>query len=146
MIPIKSRQGFTLLEVLIALSLFAVGLLAVATLQGTGLRAAGAAELRTQGRAAAKSLAEHLLALPYDHDDLQDVNGNGRAGLDDRDDEDAPADHVWEPPGIARIRVFWNIAEDDPVPGLKTVRILALWQAQGGKQSTTLEFIRAAGF
>ncbi|MDO3377782.1 type IV pilus modification PilV family protein [Geoalkalibacter halelectricus] len=142
----RAARGFTLLEVLFALSLFAIGLLAVASLQGTALRAAADAEQRAQARAAARSLSEHLLALPFDHPELRDVDGSGRAGLDDRDAEDSQADHRLEPPGQAGMRLFWNIAEEDPAPGLKTVRVIAVWPRRDGEQSLSLEFIRTAGF
>lgn len=127
-------KGFTLIEVLIALGIFAIGILAVAALQGSALRAAAGAEQSGSARAAAKSLAEQVLALPGDHRQLRDRNGNGRAGLDDGDADPDGADHCLPPEGPQALQVCWNIAENDPAPGLISLRISARWGATGEKR------------
>lgn len=132
-----SRQGFTLVEVVIALSIFMVGVLAVATLQGTGLRMAAHAKALSQGQSAACAVAERLMNLPVDHEDLSDRNGNGESGLNDVDEE---ADHHENPRTDERVRLSWNIAENWPHPQVNTVRVIALWAYQGKEHRTNLEF------
>ncbi|WP_305041380.1 type IV pilus modification PilV family protein [Geoalkalibacter sp.] len=135
------QKGFTLIEVLIALSILAVGILAVAALQGQALRAAAGAELSGRARAAAASQAEGLLALPDDHPHLRDRNGNGRAGLDDREADPQGADHCLPPEGPQGLQVCWNVAENDPAPGLISLRVAARWGPTGDK-GLALDLVR----
>lgn len=138
-----TNRGFTLIEILMALVLLSVGVLAVAALQGTGLRAAAHAERMSLGSAAAKSLAERLMALPYQHPELADTQGNGRAGLDHIDSDETQADHRLLVAGRIPLQVYWNLVEDEPAVGLKTVRVIACWEQGGREHRYPLEFIRA---
>lgn len=140
---LRQPPGFTLIEILMALTLLSVGVLAVAALQGTGLRAAAQAERMSLGSAAAKSVAEKLMALPYEHPELADTQGDGRAGLDQIDSDETQADHRLLVPGRLPMWVFWNIAADDPAVGLKTVRVIAFWMHGGREYRFPLEFVRA---
>ena len=66
----SSDQGFTLIEVLIALGIFAIGMLAVASLQvNANLKSRKASEV-TQASAIASDQMEELMALRFDHADL----------------------------------------------------------------------------
>lgn len=140
---LRQPPGFTLIEILMALTLLSVGVLAVAALQGTGLRAAAQAERMSLGTAAAKSIAEQLMALPYDHPELADTQGDGRAGLDHIDSDETQADHRLLVAGRIPMQVFWNLAEDETAMGLKTVRVIACWEQGGRQHRYPLEFIRA---
>ena len=63
----QSREaGFTLLEVIIAISILTVGLLGVATMQTAAIRGNDAAYRITESVTWAQDRLEHLLALPYD--------------------------------------------------------------------------------
>jgi len=67
-------KGFTLIEVLIALGIFAIGMLAVASLQvSANLKSRKAAEV-TQASAIASDQMEELMALNFDHGDLDPAN------------------------------------------------------------------------
>lgn len=64
------NKGFTLIEVLIALGIFAIGMLAVASLQvSANLKSRKASEV-TQASAIASDQMEELMALNFDHEDL----------------------------------------------------------------------------
>jgi len=58
------RQGFTLLEVLIALLVLSIGLLGLAALQTTGLRSSQMAIMRTQAAGLASDIVECMHANP----------------------------------------------------------------------------------
>lgn len=142
----QQQAGFTLIEIMIALTVFAVGILAVAAMQGTALRAATTAEQHTRARTAAKSKAECLLALPFDHTDLVDRDGDGAGGL-----EDTGSDSVGDPGAEADygpitlqdgMRLYWNIAEDTPRSGTKTICVTTLWDAKGKVRRARLTFSR----
>lgn len=60
----RQSAGFTLLEVMIALVIFSIGLLGLAGLQAGGLRSNYTAELRTIAMIQAQDMAERILANP----------------------------------------------------------------------------------
>ncbi len=142
----QKQTGFTLIEVLIALTVFAVGILAIAAMQGTALRAAAGAEQLTRGRAAAKSTAERLLALPFDHPSLADRDGDGDSGLDDTTSSAAGMDGRQADfalaPDEGDLRVYWNVAESTPRSDAKTVRVLSLWDERGQSRRARFTFIK----
>lgn len=60
----QNQQGFTLLELLIAISIFAVGLLSIAGMQITAIRTNSSANTLTAGSALAAGILEEILAWP----------------------------------------------------------------------------------
>ena len=58
----KKQQGFTLLEVLIALLVLSIGLLGLAALQTTGLRSNEMASMRTTSTMLAYDISERMRA------------------------------------------------------------------------------------
>lgn len=71
--PSNSR-GFTLIEVLIAMAIFAVGILAVTTMQMRSINQNASARLQTEATNLAADWMEQLLALPYDDPWLDEAN------------------------------------------------------------------------
>ncbi len=63
-------KGFSLIEVLIAITIFAVGLLAVASMQLTSVKGNFSARNVTEAITLGQAKAEELYTLAYDHDDL----------------------------------------------------------------------------
>lgn len=61
------ESGFTLIEVLIALTIFAVGLLALASMQIMSIRGNSTSQRITCSTAAAEGVMEWLLSLPANH-------------------------------------------------------------------------------
>lgn len=60
----KNQRGFTLLELLVAVSLLAIGLLATAGMQGVALNANSIANRMTFAASLAQQVAEDLMAKP----------------------------------------------------------------------------------
>lgn len=60
----KNQRGFTLLELLVAVSLLAIGLLAAAGMQGVALNANSIANRMTFAASLAQQVAEDLMARP----------------------------------------------------------------------------------
>ena len=114
---ISEESGFSLIEVLIAMVILAVGLLGTAALQISSMRGNSFAGNITEANAYAQEKMEDLLALPYDHDDLAD-------------DEPAVATvtthvHPNPPPGYA---ITWEVDVDNPIPDTKQITVTASWQ------------------
>ena len=60
----RKNQGFSLIEVLVALLVLAIGLLGLAALQATGMRYSGNASLRTQVIILSQDMIERMRANP----------------------------------------------------------------------------------
>lgn len=90
----RSRDdGFTLIEVLIAIAIFAIGMLAIASMQLGATHGTTTARSSTEFSAFAEDQMERLTRLPYDHDDLDEV---GSPHSDDRNDPRFSASWVIE--------------------------------------------------
>ena len=63
---INGRNGFTLIEVLVAMAIFSIGILAVASMQLAGTKGSSSARFSTEAAVLAQSQMESLLALEYD--------------------------------------------------------------------------------
>jgi len=63
-------KGFTLIEVLIVMTIFSIGILAVAAMQMTSTKGNASARRMTEATALAEKQLENLMQLPYDHPDL----------------------------------------------------------------------------
>jgi type IV pilus assembly protein PilV len=136
----NNAAGFTLIEVVVALSIFAIGLLAVAALQ---IRAVGN---NTTGRFSMDAMTwtatqfEQFIAQEFDNANFMDTNGNGTAGLDN--DTPATADFSLAFPDDGRnTTMFWNVA-DNP-RGFKQIRVITVWQRVGsGPKRAVFDFIK----
>ena len=67
-------RGFTLIEVLIVMTIFSTGILAVAAMQITSTKGNASARRMTEATALAEKQIENLTQLPYDHADLDPTN------------------------------------------------------------------------
>ena len=67
---ITENSGFSLLEVIISISILSIGLLGVASLQGSALTNDSFAANVTEANAWGQDKMEELLALAYTHTDL----------------------------------------------------------------------------
>jgi len=147
----KSEQGYTLIESLIAIAILAFGLMAVATMQITAIKANAIASGMSQGLALAQTKVEELMNLPYsalDDTDLdgtdQDLNDDGvdddgeNFGLDDTVED---SDH-YTPGTDDRYKVSWNVAEDEPVTDSRTIRVIVTWTEKGKDKRITLDFVK----
>lgn len=63
---ISDSKGFTLIEVLVAMAIFSIGILAVASMQLAGTKGSSSARFSTEAAVLAQSQMESLLALEYD--------------------------------------------------------------------------------
>ena len=66
------NQGYTIIEVLIAMSIFAIGFLAVAKMEIMSINQNAHARMQTEATVKAVDRLERLMALPYDHTDLNE--------------------------------------------------------------------------
>ena len=62
---ISDSKGFTLIEVLVAMAIFSIGILAVGSMQLAATRGSSSARLSSEAVTIAQSQAETLILLPY---------------------------------------------------------------------------------
>jgi prepilin-type N-terminal cleavage/methylation domain-containing protein len=127
---ISAQHGFTLLEVMIALAIFAIGILAVSAMQINSINVNAGARMQTEATSVASDAMERLLALPYDHSQLDaDVSLN-------------PHSQVVGPYTVA-----WNVttpAVSDPVYGDMPVKMIAMTVSCANRSArpVSLSFIK----
>ena len=139
------QQGFSLLEVMIALAIFSIATVALYGIQTITISQNFSARQITTANAWGAKKLEDLMALKYE--DVKDRNGEGFDGLGndtppDPDDPGAPEPDYWEftPDGV--YTVMWNVAERIPLDNTKTVRVIVTSQRTGTGDRVELQYIK----
>ena len=115
------QNGFALIEVLMAMVIFTVGILALAGLQVTTINGIAAARMQTEATAIGARIVERLRSLPFDHEDL----------------EPTVRPHSLTATGSRSYAVDWTVRVDTPVNGTKTVWITVIpFNKINGRQVT----------
>ena len=121
---LSREKGFTLVEVLIAVSIFSVGLLAVAMMLDTAIQYNSSARFITEATEIAHSQMEELMSAPYDD-----------ANLDE-------ASSPYGPNPIANYNVSWTVRENVPMPAMKTISLSVAWTNRGENKSLTINSLK----
>jgi type IV pilus modification protein PilV len=128
----NNNQGFTLIEVLIAISIFAIGFLAVAAMQITANKSTRRAVEVTEATAIASDRMERLMALPY---------GDGLLVPGNHTDNQGKYDIQWGVVAFSDV----NITGTTPVDA-KTINLNVSWDPvlSGGssQRSVNIDFIK----
>jgi type IV pilus assembly protein PilV len=121
---LSNEKGFTLVEVLIAVSIFAVGLLAVAMMLDTAIQYNSSARSISEATEIAHSQMEQLMNSPYDD-----------ASLDE-------ASSPYGPNTIANYNVSWTVRENVPMSAMKTISLSVAWTNRGENKSLTINSLK----
>lgn len=100
----KGEAGFTLIEVLVALTVFSIGILAVMTMQTTSIGGNSKAQYIAEASSWGADRMETLMNLSYTHADL--VAGNHAA--------------TGNPAGYT---VTWLVTDNTPINNTKTIMV-----------------------
>jgi len=119
--PETDRRGFTLMEVMVALAIFSIGILAVGTLQITSSNSNTGARIYTEEYTWVVDQIERLTALDYDDAAL---NAGTRS--------------VVQGP----YTISWTVTEDSPVTDTKSISVTATG-AHPQARPLTIDFIKA---
>lgn len=133
------HRGFTLIEVLIAIVIMAIGILSVITMQLTSIKGNLTANNISVASGWAADRIEQIYNMEYDDTDLSDDDGNAATGLSTTG---ASADGTAvSPDGFYTI--YWNIAENLIMPNTKTIRIIVMRQDMGKTKTVTMDYLKA---
>ena len=118
-------KGFTLIEVLIVMAIFSIGILAVAAMQMTSTKSNASARRITEETALAEKQIENLMQLSYDHADLDPANN--------------PHESIQGP-----YIINWNVTEIDldanGTNDSKRVDVTVSW-INGGNRNVSIRYI-----
>lgn len=123
-------KGFTLIEVMIALVILAVGLLALATMQIVSIRANAFSSEMTYATMLAQSRFEQFRNMAY-----VDITPTGGTPVT----EDIPASEQSK--GIP-YRVQWTVDDNTPTTNMRTINLAVLWTGSpaGSATGATVDF------
>ncbi len=141
-----TEKGFTLVEVMLALAVLTIGIMSMFAMQATSIKGNVSASTITTAANYSADRIEKIFAMDYD--DLKDNEaadgiagaGDGLNGLDH--DTDATADGK-DPNPPAGYEIYWNVAEDEPMPFTKSVNIIAVRTNRGEAKRVVFEYIKA---
>jgi type IV pilus assembly protein PilV len=153
--PKLKQEGYTLLEVLIAITILAFGLLAVATMQVRAIKTNAIASSISQGLTLGQAKVEELMNLAYSHPALSDTDGDGTNqdadddGVDDDGDNFGLSHTVGNadnntPATNDGYTISWNVAVDEPVISSKTIRVIVTWTEKGRNKRIKLDFVKTS--
>jgi type IV pilus assembly protein PilV len=134
----RGEGGFTLIEVIIAISILSIGILGVATMQSSAIRANFFAGNTSSGTSWASDKMEELVALAYeDYEDanLEDKDGDGDGGLDH-----ATAGTADYNENQGQHTIYWNISEESLLNDTKTIRVIVRWADHGAAKNVTMTY------
>ena len=113
----SASAGYTLIEILVALAIFSIGIMAMGALQGASLMSTGKTTRNTIAWALLEDQVESLKALPfYANDDNIDNDGDG-----DIDELTEEMPDLVEANNYSRTTldglytVFWQVENDNPI-------------------------------
>jgi type IV pilus assembly protein PilV len=129
----KNDLGFTLLEILIAISVLAIALLAMAQMQVVAIKGNSFASRMTTATTLAQDKMEQLKRLPYnDPSNLIDdnVTDDDLSNTGDVGDADAAYYHDSNNPIEGIYTRVWNVSDNDTI-SYKTVSVIVGWDNWG---------------
>lgn len=125
------QMGFTVIEVMIAITILSIGLLGIASMQINAIRGNSLSDNITCALALAEDKMEELMGRDYSDPALEDIviknnddlTNIAREWIDKQEpliDEAGKLD-------AGHFRRVWNIADDTPIESNKTVTVIVLW-------------------
>jgi type IV pilus assembly protein PilV len=151
-----NEVGLSLLEVLVGISILAVGLLAVAQMQITAIQGIDQSEEATMALNLAQEQLEQIINGDYNIADLADnnnANNNNLAGALITDAGTA-AVNQWDglpvggPTTVSTTsgdyQIFWNVADNTfDTTQYKEVVVIVQWTRKGKTHTRTLSFVKS---
>ena len=135
-------KGFTLIELLIGMAILGIAFTGLISMQISCLSGIRHSRNLTTAVTLAQDKMETLKGLPRDHPDLRDTTVANNSTLrqsSELSSSDHGEDHVLIKDSETQTGLdldytaysrIWNVADNTPFPGKKTVVVLVTWDAQ----------------
>ncbi len=161
-----NNKGFTIVEVMVAIAVMALAIVSVFSMLSYSIGGNARGKVLTESSNLVSQHIETILSLPNNHVWLTDNDGDGTSqdidpnnnGIDD-DDEGAPvpavdgdpdfglddtgADADWSIADNSNdYDIFWNVAVDEPVPNINTIRVIAIKRSGLVARRVSVDFYR----
>lgn len=114
----SNDKGFTIIEVMVVIGIFAIGILAVASMQISAARANRSATLRTDAITRASERMENLVSQTY-----SSIAGGNET--------------------VDNYTISWTVSEDTLLPDTKEITVTVTWDDWQGIRTMTLNHIVA---
>ncbi len=159
---LHDSTGFTLLEVLIGLVVFAVGILGINAMQVSSIKGNSKGRQVSEATNVAARQVETILSWEYDSaplvdddDGKDDTDADGDIDSGDGTDQDLDNDGVDDDGGDFGLNdktnpdgmitdgvytIYWNVAVDHPLPNTKTIRVIV--DSQRDISDIAMTFVR----
>jgi Tfp pilus assembly protein PilV len=118
----SGQEGFAILEAMISMAIFAIGIFGLLSLQTASVRTNDLARGITTQSAMAAEYVEQLISLPYGHDALK----AGNHGPEDRE----------------RYTISWTVVDNDMINRTKTITATVVWFERGVQKTIVLTYIK----
>ena len=140
-----NERGFSIIEVMIAISILSIGILALASMQVAAMRGNSYAGSVTEGSTWALDHIEKLMNLPWDDASLQDADLDGAAGLANIGFDNNPGTQTDADFMITRGRysIHWNVANNVVTANTRTVNVIVTWSDHGVQKSVSIQRVVA---
>lgn len=138
----SDQSGFTLIEVIVAISVLTVGLLGVATMQSSAIRENYLSSNVTTALTLAEFKMEDLLNRQFTDSVLDDNDATNNGNLTSITTLDHPLELVDDDGtvGAGIYQRYWNIADNTPATNNKTLAVIVTWD--NNKHRVTLSSIK----
>lgn len=151
---INKDNGFTLVEIMIAITILSIGILSVASMQISAINTNSLANNLTKATTIAQNKIEQLISASYNDADLEDKNGNGHLGLRNplppsQKNPNQQPDITLYPPDYQEAfgsdhsyTIYWNVSLDDPIENTKTISVIVTWPHKDTIKNVIIKYIK----
>ena len=123
----ENQNGFTLIEVLIAMTVFAFGILGIAAMQLSAINGNSYSSHLSEATTFTQSKIEQFISLAYDNPDLNDGN------------------HIEPNPpnGVTGVQyaISWNSIDNAPISS-KSISVTTTWSEKGVQKTVVMDYIK----
>ena len=135
----RPDNGFTLIELMVAMAIMAFGVLGYTFLQSRALQNRVFARELNRGTIIAQDFMERLMALPYKHDLLDDNASDGTPTTHPPNGSGVAKDGkewVETTEGNFRYYTRWEVTADLPDTDIKLIELFTVWEKKSADDGT----------
>lgn len=135
-------KGYTLIEVMVAMTVLSVGMLGLTALQIAGIRGNSLSGTNTEAGHLLKYHMESILHADYNNPFIRDINISNNTDLTSTIQTDfKDVDIHGRTLKKSAYTLIWNVADNTPIKDTKTIVVMVTWR--NGKRKRQLVCIKS---